>query len=605
MRQTSLLALACLLAHVAAAPPHADAASAVAAAPPHADAASAVRWLREETPLRSVADWLEEAINEPGNTFLTNKNREAINEPGNTFLTNTRTRLTATEFCPSNGAFEFIPVHIGNIRLNSTKTFTAAGLGFDECYASMKVDFSDTAPGGHSGHNQWGYMHFTRPLPTQLVCADWYIATSSFERRTLNIGTVDEIWKKMHINFTYVPDELADIKQRGVDLFVFPCGINGTAISIANTAALFYGSNVSRVQDANVKFLKDRGLFDDFVPFNKVQKLDHSLIKSGDNMQVLKLDGLDPLVAWGTGGRTGHTTILVWEGETLYVCESTDKSPFGSYWPPPYGVIRTPFEQWIMQAQNATFSVVVLPISDAAAKAFDEDAFWRWFSKVQGMPYGYHVMLYSFLDTHDPARNLPAPIDDAGVMNTITSLDRIVGHDDQPIGSNMYSLIIEGLNHRLQTKCTGNSSMHCIMLELGRRNMTLAQATAIPEQDDWRYDANSTTGFQGNYSMMCSAFVANSYKVALGDFLPPFNSHEFTPKDVYQLHIFNDGLKSPHRFTAANCPIGIIPSQTGNICQLVGPYSLPLNGYNLVAPYAHMDDSCAAQWPDYATHRPC
>jgi hypothetical protein len=61
----------------------------------------------------------------------------------------------------------------------------------------MEVDFSDRAPGGAVGGDQWGYMHFKRPLPTKLVCADWYIATTSFERRLLNIGTVDEIWKKM------------------------------------------------------------------------------------------------------------------------------------------------------------------------------------------------------------------------------------------------------------------------------------------------------------------------------------------------------------------------------------------------------------------------
>jgi hypothetical protein len=61
------------------------------------------------------------------------------------------------------------------------------------------------------------------------------------------------------------------------------------------------------------------------------------------------------------------------------------------------------------------------------------------------------------------------------------------------------------------------------------------QATALPELDGWLYDGNKTTGFKGNYSMMCSAFVANSYKVALGTFLPVFNSHEFTPKDVYQV----------------------------------------------------------------------
>jgi hypothetical protein len=42
---------------------------------------------------------------------------------------------------------------------------------------------------------------------------------------------------------------------------------------------------------------------------------------------------------------TGHSAIAVWEGSTLYVCESTDKNPFGPiYWPPPYGVIR---HEWV------------------------------------------------------------------------------------------------------------------------------------------------------------------------------------------------------------------------------------------------------------------
>jgi hypothetical protein len=216
---------------------------------------------------------------------------------------------------------------------------------------------------------------------------------------------------------TYVADEYGDVQRRGVELFVFPCGVNGTTVSIANTAALFYGSNVSRVQQSNIDFLVYRGLFDKFEPFGKVEELDTKLIKSGDNMQVLKLDGLDPLIAWGTGGRTGHTTLLVWEDIDLFVCESTDASPFGSYWPPPYGktldilstilvdlvldlgtlyttvlhvclhvsmyvltamhdtfisrpwfctgIIRTPYKQWIEQAKKAGFSVVLLPLSDA------------------------------------------------------------------------------------------------------------------------------------------------------------------------------------------------------------------------------------------------
>jgi hypothetical protein len=80
--------------------------------------------------------------------------------------------------------------------------------------------------------------------------------------------------------------------------------------------------------------------------------------------------------------------IAVWEGDELYVCESTDASPFGSYWPPPYGIIRTPFDEWLYKAKQATFSVVVLPLSQHYADAFDEGAFWAWFRTVEGMPYG-------------------------------------------------------------------------------------------------------------------------------------------------------------------------------------------------------------------------
>jgi hypothetical protein len=182
-----------------------------------------------------------------------------------------------------------------------------------------------------------------------------------------------------------------------------------------------------------------------------------------------------------------------------------------------------------------------------------------------------------------------------------------------------YSLIVEGLNHRLGLKCKGNTSMHCAMLALSERNITLAQASAIPEDDTWRYDADPATGFKGNFSMMCSAFVANAYKVALEAVLPRFNSHEFTPKDVYQLRIFDTGGGGGGgsdgnggsgggggRFNKTNCPVGLLQSPGGgSYCQLMGPYRLPLNGYNTVAPYAGMNDHCTAQWPDYTTTRPC
>jgi len=178
---------------------------------------------------------------------------------------------------------------------------------------------------------------------------------------------------------------------------------------------------------------------------------------------------------------TGHTTIAVWQGtgndRQLWVCESTDASPTGAYWPPPYGIIRTPWAKWIPLAIKAGFSVDLLPLSSSASAAFNEGRFWQWFQTVQGMPYGYHVMLMSFLDTA-PNANMPMPMDDAVVTNSYFKLNAILGHDNETIGANMYSLLVEGINHRLATTCTGTDAFACIANELSIRNMSFSVATA-------------------------------------------------------------------------------------------------------------------------------
>ena len=57
--------------------------------------------------------------------------------------------------------------------------------------------------------------------------------------------------------------------------------------------------------------------------------VDESLIHSGDFFGILRLDGLDPMIAWGMGSMTGHTTIAHRIDGVLHVCESQIKS---SYW---------------------------------------------------------------------------------------------------------------------------------------------------------------------------------------------------------------------------------------------------------------------------------
>ena len=46
---------------------------------------------------------------------------------------------------------------------------------------------------------------------------------------------------------------------------------------------------------------------------------DPSLIKSGDTFQILRLDGLDPMIAWAMGSATGNCSLLFLDFDYFYV----------------------------------------------------------------------------------------------------------------------------------------------------------------------------------------------------------------------------------------------------------------------------------------------
>lgn len=41
--------------------------------------------------------------------------------------------------------------------------------------------------------------------------------------------------------------------------------------------------------------------------------LNESDIHSGDFLGVIRMDGLDPMLAFGMGSHTGHTAVALWE----------------------------------------------------------------------------------------------------------------------------------------------------------------------------------------------------------------------------------------------------------------------------------------------------
>ncbi len=111
------------------------------------------------------------------------------------------------------------------------------------------------------------------------------------------------------------------------------------------------------------------------------------------------------------------------------------------------------------------------------------------------------------------------------------------------------------------------------------------------QNDIWKFGAN--------YSMVCSEFAAHGWKVGLQGAFPVFaqiQANEQTPKDNYQAAMYD-----PNRWNSNNCPLGLTtaPSGAGAYCQIMGQYRQSLGGYNSIPIYAHMNERCPAQWPDY------
>ena len=65
------------------------------------------------------------------------------------------------------------------------------------------------------------------------------------------------------------------------------------------------------------------------INIKKTISIDYNELRDGDILLIMRLDGLDPLICWGTGSQSGHTAMVLTINSTKYIIESTDKNPFG------------------------------------------------------------------------------------------------------------------------------------------------------------------------------------------------------------------------------------------------------------------------------------
>jgi len=312
-------------------------------------------------------------------------------------------------------------------------------------------------------------------------------------------------------------------------------------------------------------------------------------VKSGDFFGIVRLGGLDPMLAWAMGSSTGHTTVALKIDSVLYVTESTVD---GSYWPT-NGIQKTEFNTWIKQSRAADYQLVWAPLSAAQRAKFNETAAVAKFKELEGLDYGYHNMLWAWIDTvKDNYPCLPPDWSHCLVWEHMEMAFNWADRIAPPIGDLLWD---EAMNRRVGT--TG-LRIADVWMKANEKGIEAKTVPTIVEQDSWDYHTLKDGKPVIGKSMVCCVFVCNIWKAAglFKGINDNFNCAEMTNWDDYSLNLFDTGPRPQACVTAD-------PQNTN--CQLEGAYTLLLNNYNQFTPYEHMRETCPSMAPDYKKPAGC
>eukprot|EP01097_Dermamoeba_algensis_P000742 TRINITY_DN1261_c0_g1_i7.p1 TRINITY_DN1261_c0_g1~~TRINITY_DN1261_c0_g1_i7.p1 ORF type:complete len:600 (-),score=151.32 TRINITY_DN1261_c0_g1_i7:101-1849(-) len=494
-----------------------------------------------------------------------------------TVLENNKDKRAAADAYPY---WKFIPEYIAQVTPQSPSVSWSA-----PCFTQS----SAKAVAVQNGADVQVKVTLVLEKPSSLFCYDYYLFA------TMSGLTLDTFLLRgehtVELNFKNMTEaDKYDLTTNGVRIFRFIAGEPEAVESLYQTAMLFVPALLNQAvpeatQQHNLNFLSSyaglnlekRTITD--VPLNE------SEIHSGDFFGVLRLDGLDPMLAWGMGAGTGHTTVALWIDGALYICESTTKS---KYWPTD-GIQKTPYQQWIKQAKAASYNVVHLPLSAEARAKFDEKKAVEWFhSKALGLPYGFHNMLFTWLDTaKDNLPCLPPGRTLCLSPQLVQILAGLVDKYDRSISQLMFN---QALNKRVGHDKPDLSTVE-VMYEAGKQGLNWTQLTVIPEQDEWVYN--------DGYSMVCDVLVCETWKAGglFGAYTDQIQCTEFTNWDAYSLNIFDTTTPRAAACDAAD------PGMP--YCQILGDYRMVLTGYNSKNPFPHMAEKCPSLAPDYNRPADC
>jgi hypothetical protein len=417
-------------------------------------------------------------------------------------------------------------------------------------------------------------------------CKDFYLFATldSIQFHHFGQGTHSVLFDLKNLD----PALLWDVQTNGVRIFHFLYQPEDTFMALLQTALLFqpeiFGPQVNNeFGQMNVDFIRAYANFS-FTdrPGAPIVNLNASDIGSGDFVGVTRMDGLDPMIIFGMGGTTGHTTVALWFSDGLYICESQVNS---SYWPT-NNIQRTPWATWVQQARAADYNYVHVPLTAQARAIFNETAAQQKFYELEGIPYGYHNFLFGWIDT--PSDNYPCmPPDYEYCLSSqaVHIASGLVDRLSKAIADKMYN---QALTHRVNKPWgTFNTTAQIYQYAYQQLNLTFEELVILPEQDSWVYSDGP--------SMVCDVFVCSMWKAAglFGDVADDIQCTELTPRDVYSMNVLDTNPANRPQICQQTDPQ--LP-----FCQLGGKYQLQLPGFGTVQPYANMNQNCPGTPPIYA-----
>ncbi|RDY08974.1 hypothetical protein CR513_06734, partial [Mucuna pruriens] len=148
-------------------------------------------------------------------------------------------------------------------------------------------------------------------------------------------------------------------------------------------------------------------------------------------------------------------------------------------------IVAIPWEEWweLALKDSSNPQIALLPLHPEIRAKFNSTAAWEYTRSMSGKPYGYHNMIFSWIDT--VVDNYSPPLDAHLVVISVMSMWTRL----QPAYSaNIWN---ETLNKRLWTE---GLDLHDIIVEIEKHWIPFDELLIIPERDEWEYnDGKSTT----------------------------------------------------------------------------------------------------------------